>query len=410
MRHLDEGLLTELLDGELSGPDQREVEAHLSTCAECRERLAELKGFMQEADHLVTALDEPRPAPVAKPVYRARRYRALAWAASIVLAVGLGFAGRSMLLSNQERQAPMAIGEKSAGGNLALDTAPPTLESNGPAPRDQVALGAPAAPETGSADTRQGRRRQAESDAESTNDTLSREQKDSAVMLETRPTNLAAREERPALAAARTNAASGSGARTEEARVDGNPADPGYRGTGFASTGRDSVSIGNAVRPADELSDQAAASKLARKQEPERAAAAPPAMAPAPRQAPAPELNLGFAPAGQLAVRTITMDEAVRLLGGSIRLIDSLTPVRVTLLGADSTVRVVYRTAGVEVWLDQTRSKPGEVFSQSLGLAELQRRDSATNALSWNDLQGFYLTLTGPLPTAILEQLKARIR
>jgi hypothetical protein len=34
----------------------------------------------------------------------------------------------------------------------------------------------------------------------------------------------------------------------------------------------------------------------------------------------------------------------------------------------------------------------------------------AVNQLSWNDLQGFYLTLTGPLPMTELELLRARIR
>jgi anti-sigma factor RsiW len=410
MRHLDEGLLTELLDGELAGPEQREVEAHLRTCAECRDRLAELKGFMQEADQLVTALDEPR-APASQPVHRQRRYRALAWAASIVMAVALGFGARSML---RNRRPAMAIGDKSAVGNLALDTATPSPSSPAPAPSEQVALDAPAATEARTGDTRQAHQGQRESDAEAANDSLSQERKDSAAVVSNQPTNLAARpQEGPAVAAARTNAAAGSGARTEEAvrNVDGVASQPGYRGTGFASTSRDSVAVGDAAKPADELADQAAASKLARKQEPERAQVSPPAAAPAPLQSrsqPSPEMS-AFAPAGRLAVRTITMDEAVRLLGGSIRLVDSLTPVRVVLLGADSTVRVVYRTAGVEIWLDQTRSRPGVVFSQSLGLAELQRRDTTSNILSWNDLQGFYLTLTGPLPSSILEQLKARI-
>ena len=86
MLHLDEGILSALLDGELSGAEQQEIEAHLRGCAECRDRLAELKGFMQVADQLVTALDEePAKAVPSQPVRR-RDYRALAWAASIVLA------------------------------------------------------------------------------------------------------------------------------------------------------------------------------------------------------------------------------------------------------------------------------------------------------------------------------------
>jgi anti-sigma factor RsiW len=32
MPHLDEGILSALLDGELSGAEQQEIEAHLRTC------------------------------------------------------------------------------------------------------------------------------------------------------------------------------------------------------------------------------------------------------------------------------------------------------------------------------------------------------------------------------------------
>ena len=104
------------------------------------------------------------------------------------------------------------------------------------------------------------------------------------------------------------------------------------------------------------------------------------------------------------------MDEAVRVLGGSIRLVDSLTPVRVERTGADSAVRVVYLTAGVEIWLDQRRDRGDSSNLVQSALTAIPAPLADRNRLSWNDLHGFYLTLTGPLPVAELERLKARIR
>jgi hypothetical protein len=118
---------------------------------------------------------------------------------------------------------------------------------------------------------------------------------------------------------------------------------------------------------------------------------------------------ISFAPLRPVGTRVIPMEEAVQVLGGSIRLIDSLPPVRVEIMGADSTIRVAYQTAGVEIWLDQRRDRGPAEAGRSLPQAGTAKLGSGFNQLSWNDLQGFYLTLTGPLPTSKLEQIKARI-
>lgn len=99
MRHADEGTLHSYLDGELTPAEVTELERHLSICAPCRAQLAEARSFMTEADGLVVALDVPHAptkpfvAPMAPPRWRPR-LTTLAWAATIVIAVGLGYSLR----------------------------------------------------------------------------------------------------------------------------------------------------------------------------------------------------------------------------------------------------------------------------------------------------------------------------
>lgn len=414
MLHLDEGILSALLDGELAGAEQRDVEAHLRGCAECRDRLAELKGFMQEADQLVTALDEvPTKAAPGQPVRRRGNVRVLAWAASIVAAVGLGFAGRSLLLNDQLQSPAVASGEH--GGNLAPEAQPPAPDSPAPVTQERAAINS-----VGDL---------AESDQASTGDSAPRRRSDSVrtIPAEVMPTDRLAREQLEPRSSP-TNELSVRGGRTDEAAtyVDGVPVTPGTRGSGFRS---DSTRIrSNALEAAS--SDSALAKSPVRLNDVAAGAAesaqsgivalSPPASKQADAQPQAPaqptqqlreEARSYARLLGQVEpARVITMEEAVRVLGGSIRLVDSLTPVRVELTGADSTVRVVYVTAGVEVWLDQRRNRSQDTGARYRAAPAVGKLAGAYNQLYWNDLRGFYLTLTGALPMAELELLQARIR
>ena len=104
MRHPDDGLLEEQLDGELAEDAARELGVHLAACPACRERLEAARALRAEADDLVAALGDPTPRPRADALpdslRRAPRrempWRAVAWAASVVLAVGVGYAGGTM--------------------------------------------------------------------------------------------------------------------------------------------------------------------------------------------------------------------------------------------------------------------------------------------------------------------------
>ena len=102
MSHLDDGVLHALLDGEIDAAQARIVEQHLAGCRECAQRLDEARAFFSEADSLIGTLQVPaspatgtawkptvsRP-PAARPWLP--RLQIVAWAASVVLAVGIGF-------------------------------------------------------------------------------------------------------------------------------------------------------------------------------------------------------------------------------------------------------------------------------------------------------------------------------
>lgn len=62
--HVDDGQLNAMLDGELDAAERQAVEAHLAACAECRARYAEARAFLAQAGDLLGYLDAPAtPAP-----------------------------------------------------------------------------------------------------------------------------------------------------------------------------------------------------------------------------------------------------------------------------------------------------------------------------------------------------------
>ena len=109
MPHVDEGTLHAYLDGELSPDERAAVESHLAQCATCRASLAEERTLRERASAVLgSARPDERPAPPIEQLRREskrspwRVRRSIAWAASIVLAVGLGYSLHSA------REAPEA--------------------------------------------------------------------------------------------------------------------------------------------------------------------------------------------------------------------------------------------------------------------------------------------------------------
>jgi len=103
MQHVDEGLLHAWLDGERAalGPARaEEVRRHLDGCAECRTRLGEARDLRDRADALlrggspVGAEIPPFESLAGRVPARRSRTRMLAWAASLVLALGAGWLAR----------------------------------------------------------------------------------------------------------------------------------------------------------------------------------------------------------------------------------------------------------------------------------------------------------------------------
>ncbi len=100
MSHVDEGTLHAYLDGELSPSERTELEVHIAQCAACGARLAEERSLIERASAVLgAARPSERPAPplneLASPGRRGRRILGarlpFAWAATVVLALGIGY-------------------------------------------------------------------------------------------------------------------------------------------------------------------------------------------------------------------------------------------------------------------------------------------------------------------------------
>ena len=154
MSHVDEGRLHAFLDGALRAEDPADaerVELHLAACADCRARLDEAARLRDEATALLGAAQprvaatpsfeairaragaiaarEGAPSTTAAPTRRRRAFLAtpfngVAWAATVVLAVGLGW----MLRDNLEEGDRVALSEV-AGGSLDQSTESTVEES-----------------------------------------------------------------------------------------------------------------------------------------------------------------------------------------------------------------------------------------------------------------------------------------
>lgn len=405
MSHLDEGQLHALLDGELDETERKAVEAHLESCAECRREFAEARAFMAGADELIAAVEVPagtRPAMVPLAKRSVFRWRTLAWAASLVLAVGLGWMARTpevrlldqprATANDAGRMAPTVAVPDSA--ELKRET---VLQST---PANEPAAGASAL--------------------------MSQKQAKPAAPPATAP----ARDE--ALADRADNAKSKEAAAqptTAAERALTNPADKDALRPRDAVTTRQSLSENDlaarkANQPAVELAETNVTAGQRASEDSRSGFASPPAPALAAAPSAAPEESRRGA-----AFRTTPMEAAVRILGGSIRLVDGMTPTRV-LVGAGNlvsaadpgleVVRVVYNDPpGRELWLDQQRPQPAGADQEALGKVATTLLPGDTlvvtlpggqKGLRWIHQTGFRLGLTGFLPADSLRALARRVQ
>lgn len=144
MSHVDEGTLHAYLDGELPSTERGTVEAHIAQCEACRARLGEERALRERASALLGAARPlERPTPPFEQLRRAPRRSpwrvrtSFAWAASIALALGLGYYVHDFGAYRMASEPP----------------AQPTVVAQNRTERDQVAV-APA-PAAASAETHQ---------------------------------------------------------------------------------------------------------------------------------------------------------------------------------------------------------------------------------------------------------------
>lgn len=292
MSHLEEGLLHAVLDGEIPSQELAPIQAHLASCAECRSRLEQESQLLREAEGLVEALEVPageagsRPAPghTVRPPWGRR----LAWAASLLAAVGLGYFARGVAPPASTPAVQVSAAARPSDSGSVLGSTSRRAEEPSPAIPPRVAprraTASPAVPPPGRAPVA--------SPA-------------AAPKLEEKNTSTAL----DATVAGATIANSSLRADSAIAAREGQAA------PASAIARRNSPALGR-------LREGVAFAQLK--------AAPQPALAP-------PE--------------PVSLPDAVRRLGGSLRLVDGLVPLRLEAQG--QTIRVVYAVAQGELVLSQ---------------------------------------------------------
>jgi hypothetical protein len=152
MSHVDDGTLHDYLDGELTPVERARLEAHVAECGACRDRLAEERALIERASSLLGLAQPPERA--APPLHQLRRPSVVwrlrvpvAWAATVVLAVGLGYyAGDRTSDRTSMSAAPEPVAMRAADSSAdraGFVTSPPRLA------RTPRRAQSPTPPETG---------------------------------------------------------------------------------------------------------------------------------------------------------------------------------------------------------------------------------------------------------------------
>jgi hypothetical protein len=145
MRHIPEDELHAYLDQALSRTQCVEIESHLADCPSCR---ATRDGIAALRDRTTALLSRLAPPPSLPPAFerlrrlaaevesqRRRRLHVVAWVASLVLALGLGWSASSLVRSRAERAAPSIA--------RTAEQAPAAVASQAPEVRPPAAVAVP---------------------------------------------------------------------------------------------------------------------------------------------------------------------------------------------------------------------------------------------------------------------------
>lgn len=292
MSHLDVGLMHELLDGEIPSSELAPIQAHLASCAECRAKFDEERALLAGTDELIELIEVPVATksveePPAAPRRRLAWVRDLAWAASILLAVGVGYAVRGSAPGIAPPPAPSANRVAAADKSTVTPTIPIMRDPARSSPPAEAAA-RPATPPPSVALEPQGR--------------LAARRLDSS----------------SALDAATKVATAESRAADVVRSVAGVGADTGALKQNAAAPARELTKSANATGATTRAFDQVAG----RGSGVGRGGAAP------------------MAAGRPVPIDSISLPDAMRRLGGTLRLIDGMVPVRLEL--QEPWVRVVY--------------------------------------------------------------------
>ena len=149
MSHVDEGTLHAYLDGELAPVERERVDAHLKGCPTCQARLADERAIIERASRLLGMATPPERAmpplhQLRQPRLAWRLRRPLAWAATLILAVGLGwyargFEGRPLadIAAFDSQPAALATSERAPAARPAARSSVDRLEQKDEASRDR---------------------------------------------------------------------------------------------------------------------------------------------------------------------------------------------------------------------------------------------------------------------------------
>lgn len=406
--HLDDGAIHALLDGELDGETLAAVRMHVAGCESCAARLAEERLLRGEADRLIAGLDEDPveqapfvlpPAPDAPQVagppvvlvpgqepsrWQRRRgpSRLVGLAATLAIAAGAGF---------------LYLNSRDPGTPVAAEAAPPESDAVAPTPEARGFELTDSGPALAVAESAAAETTRAPLDSARTLAANEAPQAREAFAPEA-PTETAQRVPEPGLAAkaaepprrveAEADAEVGAEARRAEARR--------------AEARRAELAAADqaaAERAADERASEAAAVVVQRAAPAAVGAAAPP---PAPRTPTVDER-------ARIAMR-IGLDEAQRMLGSAVHVIEGMRPELVGLIpgrlvrGANASeyvVRVVYQDEeGRLIFLDQQRL---DATARQMGA----QRD--TIPPEWVVGETF-LSLSGEVGRETIRALAARVR
>jgi hypothetical protein len=395
IQHPDDGVLHALLDGEIRAAELPAIEAHLRSCTACLTRLEEARAFRDEAERLVGEIELPAEvtafaAAPASPAGRPRRLhlRPLAYAATLLAALGLGYGTRGWVAAPRDlpaapaenpaalAAAPVAPSESSLADMVRRpETLPPRREDD----HSGTANASPAAPSDTAA--RILARQEAADRAEESPTTPPPDVSRDALGSRRRPVFAPGAAVTPAPSLERNRLAE-TGRGSGERRFEGKVTDESGRGLAGASiviqgTGLQArTGADGAYRLEGEIPDssQVTARAIGYKSAARTVAIADSGIARVNFALPADQYRLEevvvTGPESRRAVsalrspivlrtpppafEAVDFPEAIRRLGGRIRLVDGLVPTRLEALG--DTVRVGYRLGrGRDIWLRQFR-------------------------------------------------------